>query len=43
MLNQKEIERRLKLLSEQSVAVVNYGMLISFTQGVFERVTEQVI
>ena len=43
MLNQREIERRLKLLAEQKVAVVNYGMLISFTQGVFERVTKEVI
>ena len=43
MLNQKEIERRLKLLSAEKVAVVNYGMLISFTQGVFERVTDPVL
>lgn len=43
MLNQKEIERRLKMLAAEKVAVVNYGMLISFTQGVFERVTDPVL
>ena len=43
MLNQKEIERRLELLSLQSVAVVNYGMLISYAQGSFERVTAKII
>lgn len=43
MLNQKEVERRLKICVAKKVPVTNYGMLISLAQGVYERVTEPVV
>ena len=38
MLNRREILSRLQAASEAGVPVTNYGMCISYTQGVLERV-----
>lgn len=43
MINHKEIERRLKMCMDMNVPVTNYGMLISLTQGVYERVTDPIL
>ncbi len=38
MLNAREMRRRLRLCAAAKVPVTNYGMAISETQGIFERV-----
>lgn len=40
MLTRREMMYRLSLAKEQAVAVVNYGVLISYLQGVFPRALE---
>ena len=40
MLNRRETLHRLNRAAASGVPVVNYGMLISFCQGVLERVME---
>jgi [FeFe] hydrogenase H-cluster maturation GTPase HydF len=38
MLNRREMRRRLRICARHGVPVTNYGMAISFAQGVLERV-----
>lgn len=40
MLNRREMLYRLSLAREQGVLMVNYGVLIAFTQGILSRVLE---
>lgn len=37
MLNRKEVQERMRQCAMQGVAVTNYGMVISWAQGVFDR------
>ncbi|MBR2273952.1 MAG: [Alphaproteobacteria bacterium] len=37
ILNQQEMQRRLKQAYQQNINITNYGMVISFIQGVLER------
>lgn len=37
ILNQQEMQRRLKQAHQQNISITNYGMVISFVQGVLER------
>jgi predicted GTPase len=37
MLNRREMRRRLRVCTQLGVPVTNYGMAISFVQGVLER------
>ncbi len=43
MLNKKEIEYRLKECAHKNVPITNYGMIISLTQGVLERILTPLI
>ena len=43
MLNRMEILRRMNECSRNGVSITNYGMLISKTQGVFDRVIKDLI
>ncbi|MBE6462338.1 MAG: [FeFe] hydrogenase H-cluster maturation GTPase HydF [Alphaproteobacteria bacterium] len=43
MLNRMEIIRRMNECSRNGVSITNYGMLISKTQGVFDRVIKDLI
>ncbi len=39
MVTRKQVINRLKLASDQGVAVTNYGMAIAYLHGIFDRVT----
>lgn len=39
MVTRKQVINRLKMASDQGVAVTNYGMAIAYLHGVFDRVT----
>jgi [FeFe] hydrogenase H-cluster maturation GTPase HydF len=43
MLNRREMLRRLRVCAQYGVPVTNYGMAISFAQGVLERVARPII
>jgi [FeFe] hydrogenase H-cluster maturation GTPase HydF len=43
MLNGREMRRRLRVCAQHGVPVTNYGMAISFAQGVLERVTHPIM
>ncbi|MBQ4132225.1 MAG: [Desulfovibrionaceae bacterium] len=43
MLNPGEMKRRLRICAAAGVAVTNFGMTISFAQGLLERVTEPLL
>ncbi|HNZ30298.1 MAG TPA: [FeFe] hydrogenase H-cluster maturation GTPase HydF, partial [Candidatus Goldiibacteriota bacterium] len=40
MINRKELLSRIDSSKSASIPITNYGMAISFTQGVFERVVK---
>jgi hypothetical protein len=40
MINRKEMLSRIDSSKSASIPITNYGMAISFTQGVFERVVK---
>ena len=37
MLNQREVERRLRAARSQGVSVTNYGVLIAYLNGILRR------
>jgi [FeFe] hydrogenase H-cluster maturation GTPase HydF len=43
MLNRREMRRRLRVCAQYGVPATNYGMAISFAQGVLERVAHPII
>ena len=43
MLNRREMHRRLRVCAQYGVPVTNFGMAISFAQGVLERVAQPII
>jgi [FeFe] hydrogenase H-cluster maturation GTPase HydF len=43
MLNRREMRRRLRVCARHGVPVTNYGMAISFAQGVLERVAHPIM
>ena len=43
MLNRREMRRRLRVCTQYGVPVTNYGMAISFAQGVLERTARPVM
>ncbi|MCL1939206.1 MAG: [FeFe] hydrogenase H-cluster maturation GTPase HydF [Desulfovibrionaceae bacterium] len=43
MLNRREMRRRLRMCARHGVPVTNYGMAISFAQGVLERVARPIM
>jgi [FeFe] hydrogenase H-cluster maturation GTPase HydF len=43
MLNRREMRRRLRVCAQYGVPVTNYGMAISFAQGVLERTAYPII
>ena len=43
MLNRREMRRRLHICAQHDIPVTNYGMAISFTQGLLERVAQPII
>lgn len=40
MLNKTEMMNRIKQVTDQNVPIVNYGILISYVQGIFDRALE---
>jgi len=43
MLNRREMRRRLRVCAQYGVPATNYGMAISFAQGVLERVARPIL
>jgi hypothetical protein len=40
MLNKTEMLYRIKQVTEKNIPIVNYGVLISYVHGIFERALE---
>jgi [FeFe] hydrogenase H-cluster maturation GTPase HydF len=43
MLNRREMRRRLRICAQYSVPATNFGMALSFAQGVLERVAQPIM
>ena len=40
MLNEQEMQSRIKKAKEQNIPIVNYGMAIAYMNGILERAVE---